>query len=40
MIGFTSEKMDWFHTGEDAINLGSTSLLMDNINNYGKMGKI
>ena len=31
--GFTTKKP------HDAINLGSTSLLLNNINNYGKMGK-
>ena len=31
-IGFTTKKL------HDAINLGSISLLLNNINNYGKMG--
>ena len=32
VIGFTTKKL------HDAINLGSTSLLLNNINTYGKMG--
>ena len=33
MIGFTPEKIN------DEIMLGSTSLPLNNINNYGKMGQ-